>query len=1234
MKRGFLLFLALAVFCAIMPEYKALAASPIAWSQSSVTYTKGSEQVITVTTNVPFVTVTPTGIAGNGTAYTLSGNNTLTFKPEFLDTLAYDSTATVLAVAADNTASLLTLNIVKGTPIVTYHGTRELVNPNYINIDFHSSEDLVFTSTLPITTVGLWNSPRWADDNTNITYSADRKTITIKVDSRMRSMWPEANNGNTWHFWTGDGTAGTWGFTTGWGAYSTAWNGITDGNPTYDYIYTIGHTTQLSVTFNMPVTPVDGGIIPASAMSLSADRKTINISSSWMNANATSGEWWPWLKYRQDDGSYYGITFPAMNPGWSEYRDNWYTVGSYVPPKIGAFSQARDRLIQNYPSVFSLTADKKNVNVDVNALETWIQQNPVGNTGLSFNTYLNSSSNSIIYHYMYISMTTIQLRPGSGTYSLGYGTNLPFQADRPFVVTSTDIPGANISSLVSVSGNNGTINGTYLDSLNPAKGTYHINIRDTRYNTTNQYTLVITKSPVIKSPQQNNMNTTYKLGSGTPISYDVLSSGDNLTGVIVTGTYPQLSDPQKVIKQSPWPGTGTHFDIDTTQLDKLPSGTVVTIRCVPANSALDDAYVRITVYGNMTLSPTSGNYTKLSNTNLVTTATNPIASYTISPAGTPNGFMSVDFTNQKTVTFNSTVMDNMNAGAYTVTFTDIYGQTATYTANITRQLTISPETISYKKGSGTAIVITDTTPGGDTLGTLEVQAPYSQSAVASKTSTTFTMSTAYLDTLPNGSVVQVKVNSSNGYTAPTMATITVYDSLTVTPPTQTYYKTSGTVLKFASNNPIGGLSITGPDNPPASWVQTDPTNPNGRLLNPSVLDTLTAGTYTIKVTDIYGQNGTSTLIISNAAPFVINPTSGTYKLNSGDILKIQATAPNIVKSVDVPAASGTNKDNIIKSLQAYIGSSYMEFDTSFLDQVGVGTYSIVLTDNFNQTKTYSLTIQPPPLTLSSDEGTYTQQSGITISVSSTSAGNFASVDRPFVTIDSTNKKLATFNSTAMDTLPVGVQTVTFVDSYGSTATYTLMVLPPATPSGFSPNNGTYIVGSGTPLSTTASMGIKTITSDKLTSADYTVTGKLLTFTPSRLDGLSSGTYTVKAILLDNSVIQYDLKIINNTVVTDRCTVNAYSFNKNTNSSEYQDYEITCSVPILSVQKLVFGSKTVPTSDYFVVGTSLVVDKDWIAQLADNQYRISFDYNSGRGVIFYLDVSSEVVEEETDAEVPC
>lgn len=445
--------------------------------------------------------------------------------------------------------------------------------------------------------------------------------------------------------------------------------------------------------------------------------------------------------------------------------------------------------------------------------------------------------------------------------------------------------------------------------------------------------------------------------------------------------------------------------------------------------------------------------------------------------------------------------------------------------------------------------------------------------------------------------------------------------------TMTSSETLNGVPVVTINGHSAVVSSTGGNSYKATYIVlgTDPMGP----VSISILATDLAGNVGQASNTTDGSSVTITI-----PPLVLTPDNGTYKIKSGDILTITANDPNTIKTAAVTGGSSSDNDNIKKSLEAYLNSSYLSFDNSFLDLVKPGTYFIVLTANSGQAKTYTLKVLPPDLQLSSTSGSYTQESGISISVLNITQTTFTSVDKTFVSINSSNKNEALFNAATMDTLNPGNYDITFVDSYGSSAKYTLTVNPSIAPVGFSPDNGTYVVGSGTPLSTSASKAITTITSDKLVSGDYTINGKLLTFNSSRLDGIPAGTYVIKAVLSDNSIIQYTLKVVDNRVVTDRCTANLYSFNKNTDSSEYQDYEITCSVPILSVEKLTFGSSAVSASDYFTVGTSLVVDKKWIAKLPDNQYRVSFDYNGSRSVIFYLDVSSEIIESETDAQVPC
>lgn len=398
-------------------------------------------------------------------------------------------------------------------------------------------------------------------------------------------------------------------------------------------------------------------------------------------------------------------------------------------------------------------------------------------------------------------------------------------------------------------------------------------------------------------------------------------------------------------------------------------------------------------------------------------------------------------------------------------------------------------------------------------------------------------------------------------------------------------------------------------------------------MSTNYLDTMPSGANIIVAINTTNGTVNGTVIVYD--PLTLTPADGTYTKNSNVAMSLAVN--NTVASIDVMGPSTPPASWLMRSAS---NPNVYNFSASAMNTMATGTYSISITDIYDQTIFYILMIKELTLDLDSDSGTYVQDSGSVIKVINTTATKFVSVDKTFVNISPSDKNIASFDGDIMDNLTPGIYEITFVDANGMKAIYTLTIQASTSPTTFAPNNGSYIVGSSTPLSAVASKNITSVSASGLSAGDWVVSGKTMAFNPARLDGIPSGTYIVKAILEDNSVVQYSLTVVNNKVLPDSWRASTDSFNKNQETGKFVDYEMISSVPITSANRITIGGKLVPVSSYFVIGTSIIIDKAYLATLSDDTYKITVDYNSNKVTVFYLDVSSKKPVSGSSEEIPC
>ena len=331
----------------------------------------------------------------------------------------------------------------------------------------------------------------------------------------------------------------------------------------------------------------------------------------------------------------------------------------------------------------------------------------------------------------------------------------------------------------------------------------------------------------------------------------------------------------------------------------------------------------------------------------------------------------------------------LTAGSYTVTVTDAHGCTATASVTITQPTaltaTISATTnASCNGGTGTATV----TAAGGTSPYTYVWNPSGQ------TNATATGLTA-------GSYT-VTVTDHDGCTATASVNITQPPILTAT--------ISATV-NVPCNGGTGSATVTAGGGTPAYtylWTPSSQTNANATGL--------TAGSYTVTVTDHDGCTATTSVTITQPAALTATISSSTYPACHGE-----------TGTATVTAAGGTTN------------YTYAWTPSGGTNAIGTGltagSYTVTVTDHNGCTATASVNItQPAVLTATISATTNASCNGGTGTATVTAAGGTTNYTYAWTPSGGTN---------AMGTgLTAGSYTVTVTDAHGCTATASVTITQP------------------------------------------------------------------------------------------------------------------------------------------------------------------------------------------------
>ncbi|MBP7496096.1 MAG: hypothetical protein KA792_00325 [Bacteroidales bacterium] len=479
-------------------------------------------------------------------------------------------------------------------------------------------------------------------------------------------------------------------------------------------------------------------------------------------------------------------------------------------------------------------------------------------------------------------------------------------------------------------------------------------------------------------------------------------------------------------------------------------------------------------------------------------------------------------------------INNLTAGTYTVTITDKNGCTTTISTVITQPSGILTASITAKS---------DVTYFGGNNGSATVKAsggtsPYTYlwNTIPAQTNATATNLTAGIYT--------VTVTDNNGCTTTVNVTINQpSDPLTST------ITSKEDVLCFGGNNGSATVTANGGTTPYTYLWSNNATT--------ATINNLTAGTYTVTVTDFYNNITTSTAIISqpssalNAAistqtnvlcygestgaatviasggtsPYtylwsnnattatITNLASGSYTVTVKDKNNCTSTATvNITQPNSALTTNISSKTNVLcygdftgsatvsasggTSPYSYLWNSTPAQTTATATALSAGTYSVTITDNNGCIKTESVTISQPASALSASINDKTDvkcYGEATGSAKVTASGGTTA----YAYLWSNNATTAQINN-----LTAGTYTVTVTDKNGCTITESVIISQPSNPLQASitgQSNVTWYSGNNGSATVTASGG----------TAPYSY---LWNTTPAQTGGtatnLPAGTYTV------------------------------------------------------------------------------------------------------------------------------
>lgn len=332
----------------------------------------------------------------------------------------------------------------------------------------------------------------------------------------------------------------------------------------------------------------------------------------------------------------------------------------------------------------------------------------------------------------------------------------------------------------------------------------------------------------------------------------------------------------------------------------------------------------------------------------------------------------------------SSTINNLSAGTYTVTVTDANGCVKTGSVTITQPAAIVVNSTSTNiscngANNGSATV----TPSGGT-------SPYTYSWSNGTTSST-------INNLSAGTY-NVTVTDAAGCIKTASVTITEPAAITVN-------ATSTNVTCGGSNNGSATVTASGGTSPYTYLWSNGATT--------QTINNLSAGNYTVIVTDVNGCTKSTSFTITSPTPVTLTTNSTNSTCNGGNN-----------GSATVSATGGT-------SPYSYAWSN--GGTTSTINNLSAGTYNVTVTDATGCAKTSTVTItSPSAITLTTSVTNVSCSGGNNGSATVTVNGGTS----PYTYLWSNGATTQTINN-----IPAGTYTVTVADARGCTKTAIVTLTP-------------------------------------------------------------------------------------------------------------------------------------------------------------------------------------------------
>ena len=364
--------------------------------------------------------------------------------------------------------------------------------------------------------------------------------------------------------------------------------------------------------------------------------------------------------------------------------------------------------------------------------------------------------------------------------------------------------------------------------------------------------------------------------------------------------------------------------------------------------------------------------------------------------------------------------NNLNAGAYFVTVTDANNCTVTDTAIIAEPAALTA-----------SIAVTDVLCAGTATGTTTATVTGGTTPYTYSWSTNPAQTTATATNLEAGTHM-VTVTDANGCTTTETAVI-------AEPATALAITTSATdALCFGAADGTASVTATGGTGAYTYNWSTTPAQTTDNATG------LTAGTYTVTVTDANGCSATETVIIGQPAQLFANVTSTGVTCNgqndgTATVIASGGTAPYTYSWNTIPAQTAATATNLAP-----------------------GTYTVIVTGNNGCTLTETVTItEPTTLTASATSTNITCFGSLNGTGTVTATGGTAPYSYSWATFP------VQTTATAIG-MGAGTYTVTVTDANGCTATDAVTITAPT-------SQITATISASTPSCVGANDGSATVT---------------------------------------------------------------------------------------------------------------------------------------------------------------